>query len=149
MSNPTTKASNNGYVFLLIATVGGIWLLSGSFILAAILGFITFIIAFIFIELIKEELESRRQNPTQKSEMGKIIVSMILVFAVIIGICVLIRGCSDDNSSTQRGDGVKTCRNCGRSPVVAGFGYCDNCYDGFVDWQEKHWTEKTNTLTQN
>ena len=40
------------------------------------------------------------------------------------------------------GDTKEGCKNCGRTTeLVPGFGYCEDCYAGFVDWQERTWTE--------
>ena len=34
------------------------------------------------------------------------------------------------------GDGVTTCKNCGKKEVVL-FGYCERCADGFLEWQKE------------
>ena len=41
-------------------------------------------------------------------------------------------------SSGRGGDGVTTCKNCGRRGVEA-FGYCERCADGFLDWHNKNY----------
>ena len=40
------------------------------------------------------------------------------------------------------GSEKETCKNCGRAEkLVAGFGYCETCYEGFVDWQDNNWKD--------
>ncbi len=53
-----------------------------------------------------------------------------IVILMIIGFLSL-GGCS---SSGARGDGITTCKNCGRKGVVL-FGYCENCANSFLKWQ--------------
>lgn len=61
--------------------------------------------------------------------MKKKIISLLLVFML----CQSLGGCGNSG-----GDGKTTCRNCGRkTSLVAGFGYCNSCYEGFNDWQKR------------
>lgn len=57
-------------------------------------------------------------------------LSLILVFALCLSLCAC-------GGGGGRGDGINTCRNCGRdTTLVAGFGFCGSCYEGFVEWQK-------------
>ena len=49
------------------------------------------------------------------------LVVAIIVFAGIVG--------------SVEGDGITTCKNCGKKEVVL-FGYCERCADGFLEWQK-------------
>lgn len=60
-----------------------------------------------------------------------------LVFMIIVSFIVAI-----NISFGPNGDGKNKCRNCGRTEnLVPGFGYCEDCYEGFVDWQEDNWAK--------
>ena len=62
-----------------------------------------------------------------------VVIAVIVIFAIVDG--------SIGNNNTGSNSGEK-CRNCGRkTDLVAGFGYCYDCYEGFVDWQEDNWKE--------
>lgn len=68
-----------------------------------------------------------------KKSGGIIGVILIIVIAIIIGMA----SCGG-NSSGSRGDGKKTCRNCGREKPLSSIGYCSICQEGFDDWQRNH-----------
>ena len=57
--------------------------------------------------------------------MGKIFgtIAVILLIGILAHSCGLGGG----------GDGVNSCRNCGRSRIYSG-GLCKSCFDGFVEW---------------
>ncbi len=60
---------------------------------------------------------------------------IIALFLALI-ICFSFAACG---GSSSRGDGKSSCKNCGRSgSIVAGYGYCYSCYEGFTDWQDRN-----------
>lgn len=64
----------------------------------------------------------------------KKIVALLLALVLCLSLCAC--------GGSRGGDGVNTCRNCGRNKkLVPGFGFCDTCYEGFVDWQEDNWKD--------
>jgi len=64
-----------------------------------------------------------------KSEIIKVI-AVIVVFVLFIALAIA------SYSEPRGGNGTTTCRNCGRSPVVYA-GFCEDCGEGFLDWQRK------------
>ena len=62
---------------------------------------------------------------------------IIAIIVVVVLLIAMVGSCSGSGSSG--GDGKSTCRNCGRKkPLVAGYGYCSTCYEGFRDWQKNN-----------
>ena len=55
------------------------------------------------------------------------------VIGAVIGIFLL--SSLGTCSGSSGGDGITTCKNCGKSEVVS-FGFCGRCADGFLDWQK-------------
>ena len=84
--------------------------------------------------------EEDRTTYAKESKKARKIYATVSVAIVLIVLLVLgINSCGERSSG---GDGITTCRNCGREKeLVPGFGYCNTCYKGFVDWQEKNWTK--------
>lgn len=81
-----------------------------------------------------------QEAPLLKQQHVKTIVTYAVVIAIILAVSFACN--SSGGSGGGRGDGVNTCRNCGRDvPLVAGFGFCGTCYEGFVDWQETSWRD--------
>ena len=73
----------------------------------------------------------------KSNKMGAKIGIAFLVFMIIVSFIVAI-----NISFGPDRDGENKCRNCGRTEdLVPGFGYCEDCYEGFVDWQDRTWTE--------
>ena len=68
----------------------------------------------------------------------KILIRAGIVFlAIMIFVSIPIAISLSNNSHSNSKD---KCRNCGRTEdLVPGFGYCEDCYEGFVDWQEDNW----------
>lgn len=94
-------------------------------------------------ELKKRNLGSEKQASVehQIKKATKIQIFATIAFFVIFG-AIVGSIIADGNSSSQK-DTSEKCRNCGRSTdLVAGFDYCYDCYEGFVDWQEDNWTEE-------
>ena len=61
------------------------------------------------------------------------------IIAIIVVVVLLIAMVGSCSGSSSGGDGKSTCRNCGRKkPLVAGYGYCSTCYEGFRDWQKNN-----------
>ena len=59
-------------------------------------------------------------------------LALVLCLSLCLGLCACTGG--------GGGDGVTSCRNCGRKTnLVAGFGYCGTCYEGFVEWQKDNY----------
>lgn len=40
-------------------------------------------------------------------------------------------------SSSRKGDGKTSCKNCGRTPVYMS-GFCQSCWEDFIDYQNKN-----------
>ncbi len=80
---------------------------------------------------IKPDVSEKEERKKNSAIITGIIIALLVIFAIILLFKI--------SSSSSNGDGVNTCKNCGRSPVVAGFGYCGDCYDGFTDWQDDNW----------
>lgn len=61
-----------------------------------------------------------------------VIISIaMMVLGIILGVTA---EPSADSSSGDR------CRNCGRkTDLVAGFGYCYSCYEGYNNWQKEYY----------
>ena len=69
------------------------------------------------------------------SNLSKPIKSTILIadIAILIGVISCFAFCSIGGKG---GDGITTCKNCGKEEVVL-FGMCGRCADGFLDWHDK------------
>ena len=87
---------------------------------------------------------SAEEKEKSDIELKETVRKVIIVSGVLAVILVAIFSVKTIFSSLFKdgGDGINTCRNCGReTSLVSGFGFCGNCYEGFVDWQENNWTE--------
>ena len=75
------------------------------------------------------------------SNAVKVAIIILVIFGIILA--VWIHGFLDfSESGDSGGDGVHTCLNCGRDEeLVPGYGYCDICYEGYVEWREDYWAE--------
>ena len=72
-----------------------------------------------------------RKNNKILKKGGIIFLAIMLFVSIFIAIIL-----SSNNHSSSK----DKCRNCGRTEdLVPGFGYCEDCYEGFVDWQEDNW----------
>lgn len=61
----------------------------------------------------------------------KKLLSLLLLFALVLSLFA----CSGGGN---RGDGVTSCKNCGRkSTLVPGYGYCSRCFESFNKWQNE------------
>ncbi len=82
-------------------------------------------------------------QPQESPALTQQHVKTVITYAVIIALVLAVSfACSSSSGGGGRGDGKNTCRNCGRDvPLVAGFGFCGTCYEGFVDWQETSWKD--------
>lgn len=58
---------------------------------------------------------------------------MLCLLLVLFTLLVTLSSCS---GSSNRGDGVHTCSNCGRSGVYC-YGYCKSCFNSFCKWLDK------------
>ena len=79
-------------------------------------------------------------EPDSAPVLTKAHVSTVITYAIVIAIVLgLSFACSSSSSGGGRGDGVNTCRNCGRDvPLVAGFGFCGTCFEGFNDFLSRN-----------
>ena len=93
---------------------------------------------------IEKEKELRKTHgdafvDAQIQKTNKILKKIALAgcIAFVIISAILIPLLLSDGGDTKEG-----CKNCGRTTeLVPGFGYCEDCYEGFVDWQDRTWTE--------
>lgn len=88
-------------------------------------------------------LEVTFNEPEKAPVVNKNSLKSIVVYVVVIAVALcLFYSCGSSRGGGQRGDGVNTCRNCGRkTDLVAGFGFCGICYEGFNDWQKTSWRD--------
>lgn len=91
---------------------------------------------------IKKEIDSRKisaeESEAANSFVKKIFWGSIAIIVVSVLIIAIAVGSAVGRSSGSSTGSGERCRNCGRSgKLVAGFGYCYDCYDGFRDWQDR------------
>ena len=118
-----------GFLFI----VGLIIMFSGHFLI----GLAFCAIAGCAIWLLNEKSkEGAKDNQHTNNKDKKNIVKVVIVVGIII--LLIITVASGAFNSKSGGDGKTTCKNCGRNTsLVPGYGYCSNCYKGFIDWQSK------------
>lgn len=93
-------------------------------------------------ELNSRNLSSDEQANVQFQIKKAAKFQWILTVVMIAFIAVLFGSIIADSIPSSHNDNSEKCRNCGRkTDLVAGFDYCYDCYEGFVDWQEDNWTE--------
>ncbi len=70
-------------------------------------------------------------------KMNALITGLLALVAVvfIFSFISAVTKAANEPSST-RGDGINTCKNCGRRGVFA-IGLCEPCADGFSDWYDR------------
>ena len=139
-------------LLLAAAIIGGVWCAVDMesvgvfflFLLAALVPVGLLVLILKFEKDIRAELRSRGRTKEEQDSVeeisktwgkGVLVVtaccSCLAIIVLLIGLAI---GSNDD---------AEKCRNCGReTDLVAGFGFCYDCYEGFVDWQEDNWTEK-------
>lgn len=118
-------------------------MLSAIIIVLAVIGIV---VVLYFIKKAKNEFSQISLSEAEQvafADITKKERKTTLIFAaVIIVVFVFLSTMMNGNFGHQGGDGVTTCRNCGREKtLVPGFGFCYSCYEGFVDWQEENWTK--------
>ena len=88
----------------------------------------------------KEAINSAKRG--ESARITKFIVKCSLaVMAIVVALGVII-GLSLNNGSIGSVEHADSCRNCGRKvKLVPGYGYCYNCYEGFIEWQEDNWKD--------
>lgn len=75
-----------------------------------------------------EQIQEASVQGRKRSRLLIIVFVAIIVFASLIAI-------TSNNSGTSNKNG---CRNCGRTEnIVPGFGFCEDCFEGFLDWQDR------------
>ena len=78
-----------------------------------------------------DEKKNQEKSVKEKRAKRMIIIAVVsFVIAIIIG---MFGSCSCSGSG---GDGITTCKNCGRKEISWG-GMCERCADDFLDWQDK------------
>ena len=98
------------------------------------------------VKYIKNVLATRtiaeEERASADNSLKKLLIACIAIIVIVPIIIFTIVGGSIDNHGGSSGNSGEKCRNCGRkTDLVAGFGYCYDCYEGFVDWQEDNWKE--------
>ena len=89
---------------------------------------------------IKAELNLRtvtkEQEEYAKNSLKTLIkITIGVVVATIIITLIVVSGASGGSSYT----GKEKCRNCGRTvKIVPGYGYCYDCFDGYLDWEKRN-----------
>ncbi len=69
---------------------------------------------------------------------NRVLIIIIQIILLIVFSCFAVT--RNYGTASRGGDGVHTCRNCGRdTDLVAGFGYCYTCYKGFNEWQKDYY----------
>ena len=95
------------------------------------------------IRQLNRELSSREQSQEEtlsNKKLEKKAAKTLLVFMIIVCILGGIFAVKLWGGITSGYDSKEKCRNCGRTTdIVPGFGYCEDCYGGFVDWQKDNW----------
>ena len=94
---------------------------------------------------IKKELKRRAVDSSEfaqmKSDAKQSFKGLLFITACIIVVALLVTipvAWLLNFSGSEK----ETCKNCGRAEkLVAGFGYCETCYEGFVDWQDNNWKD--------
>jgi hypothetical protein len=118
--------------------------MTSAFVIAiAVIGIIA---TLLFIKKAKKEFSQFTLSEAEQAAFAdaskKERKTSLTIAAVVIAVFLLLSGIMNSNFDHQGGDGITTCRNCGRKKdLVPGFGFCYTCYEGFVEWQEENWTE--------
>ena len=72
-----------------------------------------------------------------KSIYKKEVKNMKKVIALLLAIIMCFAFCAcEDNSG---GDGITTCKNCGRKKRLSYAGFCSTCQEGFEEWQDRYY----------
>ena len=79
-------------------------------------------------------------NKNEKKEKPLIGWPTIIICAILFVVCIIgaAIGPSGGCGKYSGGDGKESCKNCGRSPVVA-YGYCEKCAESFMDWHNEYY----------
>lgn len=109
---------------------------------------VTVIVTLLFsipIKRVEREIASRQQSGEEfanRRNVEKKATKNLLIFMIIAGILAGIYAVKLWGGVTSGYDQEEKCKNCGRTTdIVPGFEYCEDCYDGFVDWQEDNWKD--------
>ena len=125
----------NDSVMIAIAGLVGCFLMCG----------IPMLYAFKKVKGMLKELEGRKLDDDEQAkvqvQIKKASKFQWMLTAVFIAFLAVLFGSIIADSIPSR-ESKEKCRNCGRTgDIVPGFGYCEDCYEGFVDWQEDNWTK--------
>ena len=114
---------------------------------SVLLGFGVALVALIICWVLYSVCKSVYNRLKNKKLNIKYIFAIIGIIVVLAGMVVLSYSCVNngiaENTERQnylqeekeRESNLPKCRNCGRrGNVVAGFGYCYDCYESFNDW---------------
>ena len=114
-----------GFLFLFFGTIG---VLSGSMPLLTMLRELLLLIALCVLP----GTFTNYETCVKANGAGLKIVAVVLAAVFFV---MVVASMANDSGSSQYGDGVNTCRICGRrTSLVAGFGMCGECYYDFNDW---------------
>lgn len=144
--------SKKTFVFMQVFVIAFLFVLCSAFsaitggssnvvgvLISAVIKCIPMIALYFAANLLHITFHNPQEAPVLKQQHVKAVVTYAVVIAIVLAVSF---ACSSSSGGGGRGDGVNTCRNCGRDvPLVAGFGFCSTCYEGFVDWQETSWRD--------
>lgn len=144
--------SKKPFVFMQVFVIAFVFVLCSAFsvitmggsnvvgvLINAVIKCIPMIALYFAANLLHVSFYAPQETPVLKQQHVKTVITYAVVIAIVLAVSF---ACSSSSSGGGRGDGVNTCRNCGRDvPLVAGFGFCGTCYEGFVDWQETSWDD--------
>lgn len=131
-------------VFVLSYGIRGVLVGGGVNVIAVVAEGITKAIPLMAVYCASTMLDTAINAPQKAMVLTKDLVKSVIKYVITVALVLVLANVvnSCGSSGGQRGDGVNTCRNCGReTDLVAGFGYCGNCYEGFVDWQNRTWKD--------
>ena len=117
-----------GVISFLLFALGVILIAVGSF-LGSIIAAVSLVGLSWFIYL--QVSESKEPLKNKKAWIMSVIAFVLLVIINPVNALLV-------DSNDRGGDGVTTCKNCGRREVVV-FGMCENCADGFLHWHNKNY----------
>lgn len=133
-------------LFLVPALVIGMVIMDMTSVIVIAIAVVGMVATLFFMKKSKKELSQLTLSEAEQAAFAdaskKERKTSLTIAVVVIAVFVFLSAMMNSNFGHQGGDGVTTCKNCGREKkLVPGFGYCYTCYEGFVDWQEENWTE--------
>ena len=80
-------------------------------------------------ELSKDE-QAKRET---RNDIIKGIVGLVLMIIMVVVLTTSIQSCREKD---RGGDGISSCKNCGRKQKHLKIGYCDSCYESWEEWMD-------------